>query len=51
MRDYYMQQYANKKDNLEEMSKFLEMHNLLTEPERNRKYKQTNYKHWNWDYD
>ena len=45
MRDYYKQLYANKKDNLEEMSKFLEMHNLLTEPGRNRKYKQTNYKH------
>ena len=28
MRDYYMQQYANKMDNLEEMDKFLEKHNL-----------------------
>ena len=29
MRDYYKQLYDNKKDNLEEMDKFLEMHNLL----------------------
>ena len=29
MRDYYNQLYANKVDNLEEMVKFLEMHNLL----------------------
>ena len=29
MRDYYEQLYANKMDNLEEMDKFLEMHNLL----------------------
>ena len=28
MRDYYKQLYANKIDNLEEMDKFLEMHNL-----------------------
>ena len=28
MRDYYNQLYANKTDNLEEMYKFLEMHNL-----------------------
>ena len=27
MRDYYKQLYANKMDNLEEMDKFLEMHN------------------------
>ena len=27
MRDYYKQLYANKVDNLEEMDKFLEMHN------------------------
>ena len=30
MRDYYKQIYANKMDNLEEMDKFLEMHNLLS---------------------
>ena len=30
MRDYYKQLYANKMDNLEEMDKFLEKHNLLT---------------------
>ena len=29
MRDYYKQLYANKMDNMEEMDKFLEMHNLL----------------------
>ena len=29
MRDYYRQLYANKMDNLEEMDKFLEKHNLL----------------------
>ena len=30
MRDYYKQLYANKMDNLEEMDKFLEKHNLLS---------------------
>ena len=29
IRDYYMQLYANKMDNLEEMDKFLEKYNLL----------------------
>ena len=29
MRDYYKQLYANRMDNLEEMDKFLEKHNLL----------------------
>ena len=29
MRDYYKQLYANKMDNLEEMDKSLEKHNLL----------------------
>ena len=29
MRDYYKELYANRMDNLEEMDKFLEMHNLL----------------------
>ena len=29
MRDYYRQLYANKMDNLEEMDKFLEKHNIL----------------------
>ena len=28
MRDYYKQLYANKMDNLEEIDKFLEMHNV-----------------------
>ena len=46
MRDYYNQLYANKMDNLEEMDKFLEMHNLpRLKPGRNRKYEQTNHKH------
>ena len=30
MRDYYKQLYANKMDNLEEMGKFLEKHNVLS---------------------
>ena len=29
MRDYYKQLHANKMDNLEEMDKFLQKHNLL----------------------
>ena len=29
MRDYCKQLYGNKMDNLEEMDKFLDMHNLL----------------------
>ena len=29
MRDYYKKLYANKMDNLEEMDKFLEKHNVL----------------------
>ena len=29
MRDYYKEPYANKMDNLEEMDKFLEKHNIL----------------------
>ena len=46
MRDYYKQLYANKMDNLEEMDKFLEKHNLprLNEGEI-KKYKQNNHKH------
>ena len=31
MRDSYKQLYANKMDNLEEMDKFLEMHNFRSE--------------------
>ena len=46
MRDYYKQLCANKMDNMEEMDKFLEMHNASkTEPGRNRKYEQTNHKY------
>ena len=29
MRDYYKQHYTNKMDNMEEMDKFFEKHNLL----------------------
>lgn len=29
IRDYYMQQYANKTDNLQKMDKFFEKYNLL----------------------
>ena len=29
MRDYYKQLYANKMDNMEEMDRFLEIHNIL----------------------
>ena len=45
MRDYYRQLYANKMDNLEEMDKFLEKHNLPRLNQEDRKYKQTNHKH------
>ena len=47
MRDYYKQLYANKMDNLEEMVKFLERHNLprlnqeQTKKKRNPKLKNT----------
>ena len=51
MRDYYKQLYANKMDNLEEMDKFnleemdkFKAQPSKTEPERNRKYEQTNHK-------
>ena len=43
--DYYEQLYGNKMDNLEEMDRFLQKFNLLSEPERNRNYEQPNYKH------
>ena len=46
MRDYYKQLYANKMDNLKEIDKFLEKHNLLRlNQEEIKKYKQTNQKH------
>ena len=45
IRDYYKQLYANKKENLEEMDRFLERYKSpKIEPERNIKYKQTNHK-------
>ena len=37
IRDCYQQLYDNKMDILEEMNKFLEKYNFLTEPGRNRK--------------
>ena len=37
IRENYQQLYANKMDILEEMDKFLEKYNFLTEPGRNRK--------------
>ena len=37
MRDYYKQLYVNKMDNLEEMDKFLEKHNLLRLNQEERK--------------
>ena len=46
IRDYYEQLYGNKMDNVEEMDRFLEKFNLLRlNQERNRNYKQPNYKH------
>ena len=46
MRDYYKQLYTKKVDNLEEMDKFLETHNLpRLNQEEKRKYKQTNHRH------
>ena len=48
LRDYCKQLYANKMDNVEEMDKFLEKHNLpRLNQEKNRKYKQTDHKHRN----
>ena len=44
IRDCYKQVYANKIDNLEEMDKLTKVQPSKTEPVRNRKYKQTNYK-------
>ena len=45
VRDYYKQLYANKMDNLEEMDKFLEMHNLPRLNQEEIVYEQTNHKH------
>ena len=45
MRDYYKQQYANKKDNEEEMDKFLEKHNLPRLNQQEREKKKTNHSH------
>ena len=51
IRDYYMQLYANKLENLEEMDKFLEKYNLprLNQDEIE-KDEWTNHKYWNWNY-
>ena len=51
MKDYYKQVYANKMDNLEEMDKFLEKHNLPRLNQEETKYKQTKHKPWNWNCD
>ena len=45
MRDYYKQLYANKMDNLEEMDKFLEMHNLPRLSQEEIENMKTNHKH------
>ena len=46
IRDYCMQLYANKMDNLEEMDKFLEKYSLpRLKQEENRKYEWTNHKY------
>ena len=44
MRNYYKQLYVNKMENLEEMDKFVEKHNLLRLSQEERKYKQANHK-------
>ena len=39
-------------DNLEETDTILrKAQSPKIEPGKNKKYKQTNHKHWNWDYD
>ena len=44
MRDNYKQLYANKMDNLKEMDKFLEKHNLPRLNQEERKYESANHK-------
>ena len=51
MKDYYKQLYANKMDNLEEMDKFLERHNLPRLNQEEIEKINTNHKHRNWDCD
>ena len=43
--DYYKQLYANKMDNLEEMTNFQKGTTFKTKPGRNRKYELTNHKY------
>ena len=44
IRDYYKQLYANKMDNLKEVNKFLQTHNLpIMNQEKNRKYEKMNH--------
>ena len=45
MRDYNKQLYANKMDNLEEMDKFLQNHNLLRLNQEEIENRKTNHKH------
>ena len=45
IRDYYMQLYANKVDNLEERQILRKVQSSKTEPGKNRKYEQTNHKY------
>ena len=51
MRDYDKQLYGNKMETWKKWKILRKAQPSETEPGRNRKYKQTNHKHWNWDCD